>query len=419
MFFRSYACCSAVMIVALASCTRSGDGPPASLTRNIIPADSAVNPIIVQVDTIVAESALQRVVEEVRIEPGVNDISTFTDAHEFVVDGAGAFWVYDDPSNSISVFDSTGRFVRKIGRTGSGPGELKLNGGMVVLKDGRLAVMDVDNARVSFFSSVGKYVSAQRFSEGAFRFRALTSDTSGALYIKRTFYDEVVGNTHPPSHETLIQLRTDGQDVSNVPDLGLRRAEYEIGSEDHGSTTALMVTIARYAPEMLWDWHPDGYFVTGHGARNEITLFRRNARAIRIERKLAPVSVAADERKEEEQSILGDPTRPWRGPPLPTSKPPLMALFVAKDGRIWTRVPMPSERSRAANPDKRPGRPDSVVVFRTPVVWEFYSSEGAFLARIPFPGYAKVMQARGNHVWAIQLGKDDLPALVRYRIETR
>ena len=335
------------------------------------------------------------------------------------MDEGGAYWVFDDPTNTIFVFDSAGKFVRKVGRVGKGPGEFKFDGGMSALADGRVAVWDDGNARVSFFSLDGRYQTSWRVPPGSVRFRALGEDRAGQLYVKRTAFMESVGNQVPHGREVLLRLRANGVgDTLFAPDLHIPNVEYEMGSENGGdNTTAVFMTEAQYAPKMLWDWHPDGFFVTGHGALYQVTLFRTKERPIRIERTFAPVSVSAEERKTEELSILGDPSRAWRGPPLPATKPPLMDLFIARDGRIWARVPAPSTSAVTDNPDKRPGKPQKITTYRTPVLWEVFSREGAFLGRVAFPGRAKLMQADGNRVWAIQLDDDDLPSAVRYRIE--
>jgi hypothetical protein len=291
---------------------------------------------------------------------------------------------------------------------------------MAALADGRVALWDDGNARVSFFSSTGEYQTSWRFPNGSVRFRALGQDASGQLYVKRTTFTEGVGNREPTGREELIRVH-DGGDASDTlytPDLHIPELQYQLGSENGGdNTTAVFMTEAQYAPRMLWDWHPGGFFVTGHGALYQITLFRTKERPIRIERAFTPVPVASDERKEEEQSILGNSSRQWRGPPLPSTKPALMDLFIARDGRIWARVPAPSERTVISNPDKRPGKPSMIATFRTPVIWEVFSPVGAYLGRVAFPGRAKLMQAEGNRVWAIQLDNDDLPSAVRYRIE--
>jgi hypothetical protein len=58
------------------------------------------------------------------------------------VDGSGRVYVLDFEANTIAVFDSTGQFVRTLGGTGGGPGELQFPNGIRAKDDGTVAVYD-------------------------------------------------------------------------------------------------------------------------------------------------------------------------------------------------------------------------------------------------------------------------------------
>jgi hypothetical protein len=182
---------------------------------------------------------------------------------------------------------------------------------------------------------------------------------------------------------------------------------------------------APHTPSSLWVWHPDGFFVVGDGSKYEITLGRKAAKPVRIERVAPAVPIPDEERRASETTILTamhrtDPSWSWKGPSLPHTKAPLAKLFVARDGRIWAQVPAPSERIPDAEIASRPrtARPGPVVPqFRSPQVWEVYSPTGTFLARVPFAPRAELMQADGNRVWVLDRDEDGLPAVLRLRID--
>jgi hypothetical protein len=112
-----------------------------------------------------------------------------------------------------------------------------------------------------------------------------------------------------------------------------------------------------------------------------------------------------------------DPSWTWRGQPVPSEKAPLMSLFVSRDGRIWARVAVPSElipEDERAIP-RVPNQP--VRRWRTPVVWEVFSADGAFVGRIAFPPRTTLMEADGNAVWALVRDSLDLPGAARFRID--
>jgi DNA-binding beta-propeller fold protein YncE len=64
----------------------------------------------------------------------------------------------DEWANTISVFDTSGKFITKFGSTGSGDGELQRPAGLAVESNGNLVVADSGNNRLQVFSPDGKYL---------------------------------------------------------------------------------------------------------------------------------------------------------------------------------------------------------------------------------------------------------------------
>ena len=66
----------------------------------------------------------------------------------------------EDPNlvGRISVFDRNGKFLRVIGKTGTGPGEFRTPHAMVLDSEGRLIVADRHNHRIQILTKDGKYV---------------------------------------------------------------------------------------------------------------------------------------------------------------------------------------------------------------------------------------------------------------------
>jgi sugar lactone lactonase YvrE len=60
----------------------------------------------------------------------------------------------------ISVFDRNGKFLRTIGRTGTGPGEFRTPHALVFDSQGRLIVADRHNHRVQILTKEGKFIAA-------------------------------------------------------------------------------------------------------------------------------------------------------------------------------------------------------------------------------------------------------------------
>ncbi len=405
---RTLICCS----LAFAPMAMRGQAAPALATR----LETTPDTIFARVAGNVPPARMHRVVQELSIAPGIDDTTLFTQVNGFKVDGAGRFWVFDQPTATIFLFGKDGKLVKRIGRKGGGPGELQSNNGSGVLPGDKFAVWDGQNARISWYAADGAFERSTLVARGFYTFGGLVTDRSGAVFIKHPVTRGADGRMGTIG---LIRIRADGTlgDTLVPPNLNVSVAGYTASS---GGGTANYQS--RNAAGASWMWHADGYFATVDGSRSRIVLSRRPAKPVVIERQLPPVRISADERADDQAWItwgLQQTVRDWKwtGPAVPDTKPSLGAAFAMRDGRIWVRIATPSERIPAAElPERRPnGAP--VYRFRSPSEWEVYASDGTFLARVALPLNTQLMEAEGNTLWALGRDDDDLPAVRRYRVE--
>ena len=94
----------------------------------------------------------------------------------------------DEWTNTISVFDTNGKFIRKWGKTGSGDGELLRPAGLAVEKNGNVIVVDSGNNRLQVFTP-GRQVCRQmrqgrQRTTGEFNQPwGITLDKDGNIYV--------------------------------------------------------------------------------------------------------------------------------------------------------------------------------------------------------------------------------------------
>ncbi len=91
----------------------------------------------------------------------------------------------------ISVFDKTGKFLRVIGKTGTGPGEFRTPHGMVFDSRGRLIVADRHNHRIQILTKEGKFI---REYDDFGRSSGLAIDKNDVIY---TTDSESTEKVHP------------------------------------------------------------------------------------------------------------------------------------------------------------------------------------------------------------------------------
>src|SRR4029077_12469106 len=80
----------------------------------------------------------------------------------------------------ISVFDKNGKFLRVIGKTGTGPGEFRTPHAMEFDSQGRLIVADRHNHRIQILTKDGKYIAEYKeFSRAS----GLAIDPNDNIYV--------------------------------------------------------------------------------------------------------------------------------------------------------------------------------------------------------------------------------------------
>jgi len=363
----------------------------------------------------VPDSMLRGVVEELRIQPSADDTSSFTETFEFEVGADGRVYVFDSPSARLFVFGTDGTQQRVVGRKGAGPGEFSGDNGMVMLRDGRLALLDAQNARLNFFSATGDFLSSWIVPAGFSTNEGVRTDTTGSLYLVRPVTapreGEILGRMG------LVRLADGGKWLDSLvaPDLPVERIVYVARKDGNMSATG-----PTHAARFLWGWHRDGYFVSSSAAKYEIEV-SRPGRGLRIVRDAAPVPVPAAERAWDQERITQSlrrsvPDWVWTGPDIPAVKPPIRALHLTRDGRIWVRVSTPSEAIPDA--EREPARPGRSLPpsFRDAHEYEVFAATGQFLGRVRFPESASLMDADGDLLWVLVRDADGLPGVARWRV---
>jgi hypothetical protein len=363
-------------------------------------------------------NALKRLVEVLRIQPTEDDTAMYSQMYDFVVDRQGRAWAYDDDDDAVYLFAANGRLQRKIGRKGGGPGEFQGNDGMAFMRDGRFAQLDMRNGRLSFFSPAGDFLTSWPVPATSFLGGMnLVVDSTDAIRIKwHGLFEDRLGDA------VLVHLRSGGggfaPDTVVFPPNPIRPEMFIVeGPQRIGLGLP-------YRPSFYKEWQFAGGIVTAHGQTGVITVAQPGGRVVRVERNVTPVRVTPLERSEREAQLLASAKNvnpDWKGslPAVPATKPPIVALFSARDGRIWVGVAGEAESiPEAERPQPRAGRPAPAPrTVRDATVWEVYDRNGTFLGRIPFAKNGRLAHASGNDVWVRETTADGFSAIVRYRIE--
>ena len=67
----------------------------------------------------------------------------------------GSIFIADRQGPILRMYNASGRFVRVVGRQGGGPGEYNTIAGIATTRDGRIAIWDPRNGRITVYDRTG------------------------------------------------------------------------------------------------------------------------------------------------------------------------------------------------------------------------------------------------------------------------
>jgi hypothetical protein len=386
---------TAVAVVCVAACGGCDRGTAGTVTIDTLPNGT----VIVRNDGagVWDSSSVWRLVEDLRIGNAAGEgPAGFTDVSGLAVDGAGRAYVLVRDAQEIRVFDSTGAFVRRIGRKGQGPGEMQNATGLGWDRAGRLWVADPANGGYSVFDTTGRFI-ARRSRPSSFYMAPWT----GAFLATGDLLD-VVGRPGalPPS---LALVRYDSalvaQDTLRLPDIDAPQFTLTSGGR------MFMSAAVPYAPTLAWRIDPRGFVWLGVTAPYRLYQQRLTGDTVRIvERAYEPVSVSSAERSKAieglawftKQGGVIDESR------IPAEKPAFDRFYVDDRGGLWVVPEVLAQDAAGGTP------------------FDVFDGEGRYLGQLRAPWEVSGSLRpvfRGTRVHAVTTDADGVPYVVRARIE--
>lgn len=336
--------------------------------------------------------------ESLRLGGAEEGPTSFDYIKGIAADSTGRIFIYNRSTQDIRVFMPDGAFERTIGRVGSGPGELRNAEGIVLTPDGRLWVRDAANARFTIFAPDGAFERTWQMqfcsSQGMWDPRI---DPAGRIIDEECTVSggRAVGSAVFAYHTDLSRVDTLGA----VPACGTA-ALAEAGTWITKLENGMSYRSIPYRAIHLSALGPRGeLWCVPNASRYEIVrLMPGAADTSRITRQLEPVPVTARER----DSVIAEIEA--KGPTgldfdrIPRFKPLIDRLTVDDHGRLWVR------RTNAAGE----------------VLFDIFDTSGAPLASAVLGRYRtsvwRPFVVRGDNVYAVVLGADDVEQVVRFSI---
>jgi len=352
-----------------------------------------------------------RLTPELRVGgPDKGEEYEFTRIARLAAAANGSLYVFEFGRQEVRVFDGQGRYVRTIGRRGGGPGEFRELVNIGLLGD-TLWTIDRGLGRVSFFADDGKLVlevprevADQPISSGQRFFGVSVSDlTPGGLAMGTALYTAAAVAAGLVPKAPVLLLTRGGRTLDTLAWLATKNSQMAFKIGDGGlfalqrfsdSPISIMAPAARrllIVDRSVATSQRNAMFrVTALGLKRD-TIWSRSYSYVpkRLEAASVDSQLAANEKS---WRLTRDRIRAQMF--IPEFRTPIASGFAAPDGSLWLKR---EDGSRTV---------DYTVI----------APNGNLVATLTLPRNVTLRAVVGDTVWGVETDADDVPSIVRYRI---
>lgn len=337
-------------------------------------------------------AATWRIEEDVRIGSADGEgPASFNRVVDIAVDAQGRIYVLEGETQDIRAFDAAGKHIRTVGRKGRGPGEFDQGIGMRWDPNGHLWVVDQGTARYTVLDTTGRVLATRRRPlSGWFTWRWEGGiDSAGRIY---EWY-RVPGEM---ARDALLRFDTSVTRADTFPLPSHQGEVFKIEEKSRRVWSSVP-----YTATLAWVFDPHGYVWFGLTGPYRIYQRRLGGDTVRVvERAYEPLPVTAEDRDSAVARLewftkQGGVINASR---IPRVKPAFDRFFLDDAGHLWV--------------DPVTARQDDGRVF------DVFDVDGRYLGRAwsSFP-IVGVPVLRGDQVYAVTQDENEIPYVVRARIE--
>lgn len=316
--------------------------------------------------------------EDLKIgDEGGDENFVFSFIYYLEVDNEKNIYVADTKEKHVKVFDSSGQFLRTIGRAGQGPGEFGSLEGIRINAHNELAITDSRQHRIHYYSLEGDFlrsISLEIFLEKIQRMFHRQSwhlyfDSKENCYIRAAIFDS------KKVHYEILRFDNEANRITTIA----RTPEWNpFEGEDPDRPAKLFCRVMK-----------NDYFLYGYPGSYELQIFDPEGKIIKIitrEYKRVPFSA---EEKEEMTKAYGEDIE------IPPYHPAFSYLRTDDEGQIFVRTWE---------------KPTSGEGF----FYDVFDGEGKYIAHMPLNFTPQVI--KNGEIYTIEEDEEGYQYVKRYRI---
>ena len=314
--------------------------------------------------------------EDLSLGEGESEEEMFGELTSIDVDSDGNIYILDRKVKKVKIFDSEGKFLRKFGKDGQGPGEMNVPITIQIISNDELVVSDALNQRLMFYSLEGE-------------FKREMSTAVKALGLTLPMFDSqgnILGQQIVPTEEKLIrEVRKYDAELNSL---------FTVASIDN--TNLVQGKINPFQVVIFYQLGKDNDIYCSNPDVYEIKVLNAEGKMTRrILKDFDPVKVTEKDKKDFFERI------PEIAGPLkdriefPKIYPAYQNFTIDEEWRLFVRT-------------FEKGKKDGEFFF------DVYDEAGRYIAKIPFKGDPRVW--KGKKLYAIDETEDGYQILRVYSV---
>ena len=295
-----------------------------------------------------------------------------------VVDDAGNIYVSDSKAGHVLVFNENGKFVRKIGKRGQGPGEMLYPFEVQILKQKELFVNDLRQAKAHFFNLEGKFLRQMTTSKLP-GFRRPKADSAGNI---------VVGYVIPGKPIEMLLKKVDAE-LNPICDIASCIATTQ--------PPVLEYFEIRRSTPYIWNVMSTDEIIWGDLKKYEIHVCNPEGVCLKkIVKDHKGISINGKEKDKLIQNIYGDNPVPSNVTlKFPDSYPPFIRFTYDEEGRIFVQ------------------RYDNALI-EDRINYDIFDAEGKYIAKTTLNYRPQIW--KNGMMYCVEEDEDGFDVIKRYKV---
>jgi len=278
----------------------------------------------------------------------------------------GTIFVLDGGDYHIQAYSKNGKYLRTISRKGQGPGEI-LGCRFDLSSDGKIYIMDLQNARITILDTSGVYLSDFNILNLNAHHHFLYSDQKNYIYFSKEFLQ---------NNKYMMSIHRHAPDGSEIINYGNFMADQIVMFKIDGKTRPIRSSTT---PTTVWAISDTGLLYTGFSDDYQITVYNSSGKPFfKFSREYSPLK-STKWRKFSDSEYIPAFSRTW---------------LMDEQGDLWIEL----------------FNPENFDV----IIYDIFSPDGIYLKQVLLPH--RISEFKGGKAYCVVYTEEKIPLVKRFKL---